>query len=275
MTDDGKKTDFKEIIRNACIRMGIPCFGIADPLRWETPLFDPWIPEEFRPRSIYPETESVIVIGLPVHLPALESAPSIWYREEYKTVNRLLDNYAWIIASLLNEHGHSSVSVPRDGYGSIRVLLKNPVAFFSHRHAAVLAGLGTIGRNNMVLTPGYGPRMRFASIFTSVRIKPDEMLTESLCTRCNTCIRACPVNALDGEDYPEGLTNKRKCASRSESLNSQYLSPCGICIKVCPVGTDRDHYSRNDIRIYEEPEKFRLYHKAWDHVRKYGVDIND
>ena len=55
------------------------------------PSFDPWVPEEFRPRAIFPETNTVIVLGLPVSLPVLETAPSIHYHELYRTINTLLD----------------------------------------------------------------------------------------------------------------------------------------------------------------------------------------
>ena len=51
------------------------------------------MPEEFYPQSIFPEARSVIVIGLPVHLPVLETTLSIYYHELYKTVNTLLDQY--------------------------------------------------------------------------------------------------------------------------------------------------------------------------------------
>lgn len=250
--------------------IGISCVGFADVNRWEHPLFEPWIPRAFHPGSIYPEAKTAIVIGLPVHLPVLESAPSIWYREEYKTINSLLDQYTWRLASLLNSHGYSSVSIPRDGYGSIHVLQNNPVAFFSHRHAAVLAGLGTFGRNNMVLTREWGPRVRFGTVLTSAIIDPDPILGETFCIRCNACVHACPVKALSEEDYPESLTDKSACADRSAALNQHYASPCGICIKVCPAGDDRRLYERNDIRMYENADSWARYHQVWDHVRSYG-----
>lgn len=119
--------------------------------------FQPWMPEEFYPQSIYPEARSVIVIGLPVSLPVLETSPSIYYRELYNTINSLLDQHTYRLAAFLTQLGHPSIFVPRDGYFGIRALLKNPVAFFSHRHAALLAGLGNFGVNNMLLTPEYGP----------------------------------------------------------------------------------------------------------------------
>ncbi len=145
---------------------------------------------------------------------ARDLPPSIYYHELYKTVNTLLDQYTYRLASFLNDEGFPpSVFVPpRDGYGSIEVLQKNPVAFFSHRHAALLAGgLGTFGVNNTLLTPPeYGPRVRFGSVFTAADLPPDPLLAGDLCTRCMLCVRACPpVSALNEEDYPEASPTRR------------------------------------------------------------------
>ena len=244
--------------------------GVAEATRWEDPPFLPWMPESFYPRSIYPDTRSVIVIGLPVHLPVLETTPSIYYHELYQTLNRLLDQYTYEMAEWLNQKGYPSIFVPRDGYGSLEVLLKNPVAFFSHRHAAYLAGLGTFGLNNMILTPGYGPRIRFGSVFTSAILPPDPVMEKDLCTMCMACVEMCPSHALQGETYPVGLTDTHACASYSAALFRRSISPCGICIKVCPVGDDRLHFHRKDPDIYSMEKKYPEISRAWDHVRAYG-----
>jgi epoxyqueuosine reductase len=258
-------------VKKMCTGLGIPLVGFAPASRWDVPLFEPWVPESFRPRAIFPETNTVIVIGLPVSLPVLESVPSIWYHELYRTVNSLLDQGGYRIASALTDDGHPSVWIPRDGYGSIRVLKEQPVAFFSHRHAALLAGLGNFGINNALLTPEFGPRVRFASILSAAEIEPDPVQEKPLCIRCRRCVNACPVHALDGGDYPRGLINKKTCATRSEALSKRFISPCGICIKVCPVGEDRKQYGREDPGIYdEENPRFDQYYRAWRHVRAYG-----
>ena len=85
------------------------------------------------------------------------------------------------------------------------------------------------------------------------------------------CVKACPVKALDGQDYPAGITDKKTCATRSEALSNRFISPCGICIKVCPVGEDRKRFSREDMGMYDEtsPDAGR-YSSAWKHVRSYG-----
>ena len=85
------------------------------------------------------------------------------------------------------------------------------------------------------------------------------------------CVDICPVKALDGRKYPEGLTNKKTCATRSEALSKRFISPCGFCIKVCPVGEDRKQYQSEDPRIYDEKTvETDIYHRAWKHIRSYG-----
>lgn len=264
-------TRLKRAILTLCSHLDIPLIGFAPAERWDTPLFEPWVPEEFRPDAIFPGTETVLVIGIPVLLPALETAPSIWYREEYRTVNTLLDTSAHRIATFLNEQGFASVSVPRDGYGHISVLRETPFAFFSHRHAAFLAGLGNFGVNNVILTREFGPRVRFTSIFTAAKIPPDPVITEPFCIDCMQCVNACPVHAIPKDGYPKGRTDKKACAIRSEELARRYLAPCGICIKVCPIGEDRTLYGREETRIYlDRKGRHGRLHRAWEHVRKYG-----
>ncbi len=281
-----KSQTLKKEFLNKCRSLGIPLVGFAPVKRWPNPpgglpnALSPWIPQEFWPQSIYPEAKTVIVIGLPVALPVVETAPSIYYHELYKTVNSALDSKAYELANFLTEKGYGAVYLPRDAYGDIKILIDKPVAFFSHKHAAYLAGLGSFGHSNVLLTPQYGPRVRFTSIFTTAKILPDRIRMKDLCTRCLLCAKNCPAGAIPGKgDFPPSV-DKRLCAIRSAELLDKYMSPCGICIKVCPVGKDRELFGRKDIAIYSKDKRFEKYHRAWEHARKYGskseeLDLNN
>jgi epoxyqueuosine reductase len=281
-----KPKNLKPEILRKCQELGIPLVGFAPVERWPHPpeklpnTFSEWIPEEFWPQSIYPEAKTVIVIGLPVQLPIVETAPSIYYHELYHTVNALLDEKAYEIANFLTEKGYPSIYLPRDGYGDIEVLLKKPLAFFSHKHAAYLAGLGSFGQNNVLLTPEYGPRVRFTSVFTTAEIEPDPIKGEDLCTRCMQCVKNCPVEAIPVKRRASGENGEKKefpppidkitCATRSKKLRKEHRAPCGICIKVCPVGEDRKVFNRLDVSMYSQKKGFEKYWKAWKHVKNYG-----
>lgn len=271
-----KKNSIKKEILKKCEELQIPLIGFAPVIRWKNPPealpnnFNEWIPEEFWPQSIYPETKTVIVIGLPVQLPIVETAPSIYYHELYNTVNEALDSKAYEISNFLTFKGYPSIYLPRDAYGDIDVLLEEPFAFFSHKHAAYLAGLGSFGQNNVLLTPEYGPRVRFTSIFTTAEIEGSKIKNKDLCTQCLACVKKCPVNAIREEDDFPPPVDKIKCAQRSKKLRKDYISPCGICIKVCPVGDDRKIFNREDTSIYDENKTPEEYKSAWKHVRSYG-----
>ena len=247
--------------------MGIPLIGFASSDRWEDPPFRPWMPSEFYPQNVMPGTRSVIVIGLPVILPILETTPSVQYHELYKTMNGLLDQYAYRISLFLENEGNSAVGITRDGYASLEVLRERPVAAFSHRHAAYLAGLGTFGVNNTLLTRRYGPRVRFASVLTNAELEPDPVINGTLCIHCMRCVAHCPVQAIEAGDYPEHLIDKGRCTEHNISLSRRGISPCGNCIKVCPVGDDRAVHGRTDMGIYEGNGPFE---GSWKHVRSYG-----
>ena len=146
--------DLRRKITDRCREWGIEMVGFASADDWDDPPFVPFPPREFSPKAIFPGCRTVVVLGLPVTLPILETSPSIWYQELYKNLNAQLDERAYQLSEFLNRLGHASIYVPRDGYGSVEVLIDNPYAFFSHRHAAYLAGLGTFGLNNMLLHQG-------------------------------------------------------------------------------------------------------------------------
>ena len=114
-----KSAQLKKEIIDKCHELEIPLVGFAPVDRWKNPpdelpnQFHDWIPRDFWPQSIYPEAKTVIVIGLPVQLPIVETAPSIYYHELYRTVNAALDAKAYDISNFLTRKGYPSIYLPR------------------------------------------------------------------------------------------------------------------------------------------------------------------
>lgn len=227
----------KEKLKAVAESCGIYEIGFADVSLWDSdPLVLSRISPERRPSSILSGSKTVIVIGIPISQAVLDTAPSIAYAHAYKNINAMLDMATQRIAMELMNLGYDAMPLPRDGYHGIGGLRESPTAFFSHRHAAYLAGLGTFGNNNVILTEKYGPRIRFSSVITNAELSCGKPMEKDLCLYCNKCVKACPSEALDSGMYPKFITRKESCIDYSEILAKQGISPCGRCIAACPVG---------------------------------------
>jgi epoxyqueuosine reductase len=151
---------------------------------------------------------------------------------------------------------------------------KHQGTLISLPHAAVEAGLGTLGLNLQLLTPEYGPRVLLTAVLSSLDVECDRPMAEALChgPQCGRCLKACPGDVVqqwdrdwDGCDRyrsPHGFAHlseylgkvidepdvqRKKAMLRSEdSFNlwqsilrgAGVITGCRRCADVCPVGAD-------------------------------------
>jgi len=268
--------ELKGRIIRFCRERGVDLVGFAPVERWDEA---GEIPADFRPRAIWPPAKTVIVMGLGMPLPIVETTPSVVHMEMYKTANVELDQLAYDLTRYLNRLGHASFFFPRDGYSSMRALRENNRAAFAHIPAARYAGLGTVGASHNLLNPEFGPRVRFVSVFTSAKIPPDPMIEKDLCIKCEACAKCCPKGAIRmRSERVIGDYDDQACLEMAEELVARRCFPCGICTKVCPIGKDRTIYKQPGImkKYLREAEALAANpedpeYKSWTHLRKYGV----
>ncbi len=264
----------KESIVEEARRLGAEMVGFAPVERWER---HGDLPEDFYPHSVWPLAKTVIVLGVPVWLPIVESYPSQLGREQYTVTNELLDEAAYRLAAYLNRHGHGAINICRDGYGDSEILLDNPAAIFSHVWAAHYAGLGQVGWNHTLLTKAHGPRVRLVSVLTALELAGDPMPGEELCTRCLLCKKICPAQAFTGDQQMRyAAMDKTACTRNGRRLRQAFRNPCGFCVKVCPVGEDRKMFQSTNPQIYFKEGKDQAgqtenpVYRSWRHIRRYG-----
>ena len=216
-------TRVKDIAR----RSGADLIGIARSESFSS------APKDHHPDDILRGAKSVIVMAARLLDPSLEKAPSREYSITYAVVNRELDRIAYQVARFLQDEGFRAVQVP----ASPPYDLAGMMGDLSHRHAGHLAGLGIFGKNNLLLSPEFGPRIRLVSVITDASLAPDKPLIMDLCGDCARCIDACPAKALRANR----LTDKRKCDEHHVQLGERlqlddWMEACGVCLRVCPVG---------------------------------------
>ncbi|MBN2232338.1 MAG: hypothetical protein JW781_05900 [Deltaproteobacteria bacterium] len=129
------------------------------------------------------------------------------------------------------------------------------------KDAAVLAGLGCIGRNNLLVTPSLGPRVRLRALLLETDLEPGGPLDFNPCATCEVdCRAACPAQAMDGPapacmavsdittllpardgTYDRDTCNTRMeldeaAARRTADAQPPIIRYCRTCELVCPVG---------------------------------------
>ncbi|OAV64617.1 Epoxyqueuosine reductase [Bacteroidales bacterium Barb6] len=271
-------TSLKQQIARKAKQAGAGLVGFASVDRWEEYRETQ---EAFFPHRIYPFARTVIVLAVPIMIPMLDTTPSIVYSELYNTTNRLLDEAAYKLAAFINDKGHRAAFFPRDAYGDISILIKQPEAAFSHVLAAKYAGLGTLGYNHTLLTKEFGPRVRLVSVFTDAELPPDAMQEKELCQKCELCRKCCPTSAFTSTEHLIADMDKHRCASYHKLLKEHYRYPCGVCIKVCPAGNDRKLYGMDTKKYLHEKEALQQNPEAaeyadWTHLRNFGaLPLND
>jgi len=64
---------------------------------------------------------------------------------------------------------------------------------------AIDAGIGTCGRNGLLVSPEFGPNIRLCKVLTDMPLSPDKPIefgVEEFCKTCKKCAIHCPSNAL-------------------------------------------------------------------------------
>jgi epoxyqueuosine reductase QueG len=199
MTEAGLTKSLRDL---AIEQLGVDLMGVAPARRLGEG------PEGERPTDYLPAAASVIVLAANILDSVIDVAghydepgktlgPYMWYG--YPVLNWDLSSAANRLAKSLEKQGFRALPFPPTGllykYGNR--------ADFSHRHAAVAAGLGEIGFSGLLLTPEFGPRQRLVSIITDAPLEASPMYEgPGLCRpdRCGlACAEACPTNAMTGK----------------------------------------------------------------------------
>jgi len=217
------KTENYAILKKFAQKEGIGLFGVAD-------IRD--VKKEFQGLGAAVKgLESAVSLGVRLSaaiLNGLTNAPNRLYFHHYRTVNAYLDQRALKVSNFIQEKGFNALPVP----ASIILDWENQKAHLSHKKLGVLAGLGWIGRNNLLVNEKIGSQFRLATVLTDMPLKTDKPVKKD-CGNCRLCVNVCPAQAIkdDPADFDHIRCFEKLKEFQSQKLVDQYI--CGVCANIC------------------------------------------
>ena len=191
------------------------------------------------PLSELPAHKYAVSIGVKLSdavLKTIDGAPSFVYFQHYRTANSLLDQIAFRLSREIEKAGYSALPVA----ASQSLGKNNPyLGVLPHKSAAVLSGLGFVGKSGLFLSHEYGSKVRLATVITDMPLASELPVIENGCGECTLCQRACPAGAIYGT-MPTTNGERNFDAEKCSKYMKEHFqdigrgSVCGVCIKVCP-----------------------------------------
>lgn len=272
-------------IKAKALELGVDLVGIADGEAMNQ--HPPDIAGACRPIDISAlDHERVIVLAKHLSNGAARIVPwgdrTKFYNDELAL--SMLETASLELVYWLEDLGYPAVIIPPthvdpQRYGGDPT--KHLPSLLSLPHAAVEAGLGTLGLNQQLLTPEFGPRVVLTAVMCSVAVEADKPRAEGLCLgpSCGRCLSVCPADAVehwqrdwdacDTHRSPYGFgklvqhltevmtepeAQKKKDLLRTETMfnlwqsilrGSGVITGCRRCADVCPVGADFESMLRD------------------------------
>lgn len=246
------RIDLTAAVKEKALALGVHLVGVAPMHRMDS------APEEFHPRRYLPKAEYIVSLAFRInqgvqqlHLRGESAMP--FSRFAGLEPKFRLDDAALDLANFLEDLGYISLPVPANQYYDQRT----GKGEISHKHVAMAAGIGRLGRGGFIVTPEYGGAVQLTSVLTTAPLQADPVLEDDPCEGCpQPCVSICPVDAIkadrdrvfvmDGREYRYGWLSYLRC---------QWC--CG------GMTTEPNNYSQSDVPMpvldeEDDAEKVRL-----------------
>ncbi|NIM07386.1 MAG: hypothetical protein GTO55_11775 [Armatimonadetes bacterium] len=214
-------------IRQAASESGADLVGFAPISRFDN------APPGLHPRTVFPQTRTVIAIATRKLRGALKTVEEGTYWQAYNC-----DSY-WYLSEILapeilrkimlalEDEGYTGVPIHNPFMSGVGRKLRDehitgPDGMVSLRVIGAAAGLGELGHSKVLLTPQFGPRQRIFAVFTDAQLEPTPLFTGEICDGCLACVRECEACAIgekrevtlsiEGREFSHAEFDERACS---------------------------------------------------------------
>ncbi|MDP4088556.1 MAG: epoxyqueuosine reductase [Bacillota bacterium] len=216
----------EERVKSIFLELGADLCGIANVDRFSG------APAGFNPTDIYSECKSVIVFARRMPRGTACVNPRIVYNKANDMNLEELDRIGFAASIEVEKLGCTAVPVPSDSpYEYWDSDKMEGRGILSMRHAALLAGLGSLGKNTLLINKKYGNMINIGAVLTTLDLKSDPLSEEMCISSCRLCLNSCPQKALDAQ-----TVNQKLCRQYAYGSNKRGYSVCNCnsCRIVCP-----------------------------------------
>lgn len=216
------------IIKDMAYHYGADVCGIGSIDRFEN------APKGFSPLDLFSKCKSVIAFGIALPKGLYEVSPRLLYGHFNTRICAVIDDLALRLAKGIED---------RFNCRAVPVLCDNPSEYWeaetmtakgliSMRHTAVQCGLGSIGKNSLLINPEYGNRLTIGAVLTDLALKSDALQPDLCIEGCRRCLESCPAQAIANKSVQQKLCRTNTYGKTVRGFDTV---DCNTCRTVCPM----------------------------------------
>ncbi len=207
--------------------MGADLVGIAGMDRFDD------APEGYHPLDVFPGCRSVVVFAQRFLRATMDCGNTVPYTIVRNLLSSMMDEMSLRFCTEMEEAGIAAVPTGTNGPTMFDTRTQRFRNVVSAKHCAQAAGLGTIGKNTLLITPQFGNMVWLSVILTEAELEPDPLIEKSLCpSGCRLCLDACPIDAVG-----EPAMKQTDCWNYAFGGvdGGEFIIRCNRCRAVCPM----------------------------------------
>jgi epoxyqueuosine reductase QueG len=161
-------------------------------------------------------------------LGTITDGPTQLYLHHYRQLNYRLDMIGYLLSREIEKKGFRAMP-----FAASQVIdWQHQRGHISHKKIGVIAGVGWIGRNNLLIDPVFGAQARYNTVLTDMPFTAGKPLDRG-CGVCMTCVNTCPAFAIkeQAEFFDHKGCYEMLGRFRKERNIGHHI--CGICVSAC------------------------------------------